>query len=233
MWICPNCGEQVEEHFEVCWNCETGKDGLPRADTEMLCPKCGEANLIQIKVDDKVLSVEYCPDCKGLWFDQQQLKAHYEKAIPFRGDPEKALAVARSLFVPLDFKVVMDGDGALILLGPGRSARVFAEDRFGQISKLCIHASTSELSIKAEFGGVGIDAVFFRVVGVLLVIACLIMAFTGATSRPDAKGFVGAAIILGAIGIFLALTGGSIREAKLSQSLDELLDNMAAEGQRA
>ncbi|MGD8499434.1 MAG: zf-TFIIB domain-containing protein [Phycisphaerales bacterium] len=233
MWVCPNCGEQVEEHFEVCWNCETREDGLPRTDIDMLCPKCREANLIQIKVDEKVLSVEYCPDCKGLWFDQKQLKAHYEKATPFCGDPEKALAAARGMFVPLDFKVVMDGDGALILLGPGRSARVSAEDRFGQILKLCIHAGASELSIKAEFGGVGIDAVFFRVVGVFLIIACLIMAFTGATSQPDTKGIVGAAIILGAIGIFLALTGGSIREAKLSQSLDELLDKMVAEGQRA
>jgi hypothetical protein len=233
MWVCPNCGEQAEEHFEVCWNCQTREDGLPGTDTEMLCPKCREANLIQIKVDEKVLSVEYCPDCKCPWFDQQQLKAHYEKAIPFRGDPEKALAAARSLFAPLDLKVVMDSDGALILLGPGRSARMFGEDRFGQISKLCIHVSTSEVSIKAEFGGVGIDAVFFRVVGVFLVVACLIMAFTGATSRPDTKGVTGAAIILGAIGIFLALTGGSIREAKLSQSLDELLDKMVAEGQRA
>ena len=27
MWSCGNCGEQSEDHFEVCWNCQCGKDG--------------------------------------------------------------------------------------------------------------------------------------------------------------------------------------------------------------
>jgi uncharacterized protein YbjQ (UPF0145 family) len=27
MWTCPKCGESVEDEFEVCWNCGTGKDG--------------------------------------------------------------------------------------------------------------------------------------------------------------------------------------------------------------
>jgi predicted RNA-binding Zn-ribbon protein involved in translation (DUF1610 family) len=25
-WTCPNCGEQVPAHFDVCWNCETSRD---------------------------------------------------------------------------------------------------------------------------------------------------------------------------------------------------------------
>ena len=24
-WTCPNCGEEVPEHFKVCWNCETAR----------------------------------------------------------------------------------------------------------------------------------------------------------------------------------------------------------------
>lgn len=27
MWKCPKCSEQVEDDFDVCWNCQTGKDG--------------------------------------------------------------------------------------------------------------------------------------------------------------------------------------------------------------
>ena len=29
MWTCPKCGEEVEETFEVCWNCGTSKEGVP------------------------------------------------------------------------------------------------------------------------------------------------------------------------------------------------------------
>jgi hypothetical protein len=27
MWRCPNCGESVEQHFDVCWNCSSDKIG--------------------------------------------------------------------------------------------------------------------------------------------------------------------------------------------------------------
>lgn len=29
MWNCIACGEQVDDDFEVCWNCQTSKDGKP------------------------------------------------------------------------------------------------------------------------------------------------------------------------------------------------------------
>jgi hypothetical protein len=29
MWSCGNCGEQSEAHFEVCWNCQYSKEGVP------------------------------------------------------------------------------------------------------------------------------------------------------------------------------------------------------------
>ena len=28
-WICPHCGESVEEQFDVCWNCETPRGCAP------------------------------------------------------------------------------------------------------------------------------------------------------------------------------------------------------------
>ena len=29
MWKCGACGEEVEDDFNVCWNCQRGKDGSP------------------------------------------------------------------------------------------------------------------------------------------------------------------------------------------------------------
>jgi len=29
MWKCPKCSESVEDSFDSCWNCGTGKDGSP------------------------------------------------------------------------------------------------------------------------------------------------------------------------------------------------------------
>jgi hypothetical protein len=27
MWECRRCGEEVEDNFDVCWNCQAGRDG--------------------------------------------------------------------------------------------------------------------------------------------------------------------------------------------------------------
>jgi hypothetical protein len=32
MWRCPNCGEQIEPEFEVCWKCGTAQDGTRTED---------------------------------------------------------------------------------------------------------------------------------------------------------------------------------------------------------
>jgi hypothetical protein len=29
MWKCRHCGEQIEEDFDVCWNCQYEKNGAP------------------------------------------------------------------------------------------------------------------------------------------------------------------------------------------------------------
>jgi hypothetical protein len=33
-WICAQCGERIEEQLTTCWNCGTGKDGLPPEDRQ-------------------------------------------------------------------------------------------------------------------------------------------------------------------------------------------------------
>ena len=33
MWKCSSCGEDVDDDFNVCWNCQRGKVGSPAAAT--------------------------------------------------------------------------------------------------------------------------------------------------------------------------------------------------------
>ena len=28
MWTCQNCSEEVEDQFDVCWNCEADREGV-------------------------------------------------------------------------------------------------------------------------------------------------------------------------------------------------------------
>jgi hypothetical protein len=34
MWKCPDCGEQVANNFEICWNCGTTRDGVDRVNLD-------------------------------------------------------------------------------------------------------------------------------------------------------------------------------------------------------
>jgi DNA-directed RNA polymerase subunit RPC12/RpoP len=88
MWQCSNCGEEVGNDFEICWNCETEKGdsiaieegpeswecdacGAEVASADFICPTCG-ADISEIagpqifcpkcsaRVDD---DAEYCSSC--------------------------------------------------------------------------------------------------------------------------------------------------------------------------
>lgn len=44
MWACTNCGEQIEDQFDVCWNCGVERKGTARLDQAgfwKLRPTCG------------------------------------------------------------------------------------------------------------------------------------------------------------------------------------------------
>jgi hypothetical protein len=55
MWTCSHCGEMSEDNFDSCWQCGTGQDGTPSAETgsyaqqqaqmgpafDTPCPICG------------------------------------------------------------------------------------------------------------------------------------------------------------------------------------------------
>jgi hypothetical protein len=35
MWTCPNCHEQIDDSFDVCWKCGTDRDGTPSAEFDV------------------------------------------------------------------------------------------------------------------------------------------------------------------------------------------------------
>jgi predicted amidophosphoribosyltransferase len=60
---CPNCQVEVDDNFDVCWNCQysfNDKKVLENSDFEMICPKCNS------EIDS---SSNYCPNCQQVLDD--------------------------------------------------------------------------------------------------------------------------------------------------------------------
>ncbi|MGE5393604.1 MAG: hypothetical protein ACM3P1_02615 [Candidatus Saccharibacteria bacterium] len=58
MKICPNCKEEVDDNFEICWNCQydfKGKEVLKESSIGIICPSC------HAEIDSHY---RYCPFCK-------------------------------------------------------------------------------------------------------------------------------------------------------------------------
>jgi len=58
MKICPNCKVEVEDNFELCWNCQysfSDAQVLNEKDIQMICPACSA------EIESKL---HFCPYCK-------------------------------------------------------------------------------------------------------------------------------------------------------------------------
>ena len=58
MKTCPNCKEEVEDNFEICWNCQFSFSDfkvLTDSDLSLICPAC------QGVIDSHF---QFCPYCK-------------------------------------------------------------------------------------------------------------------------------------------------------------------------
>jgi hypothetical protein len=45
----------------------------------MFCPECKSINLIEQEVKTVGVKLDYCPECRGIWFDQTEL----ERVLPY------------------------------------------------------------------------------------------------------------------------------------------------------
>lgn len=76
----------------------------------------------------------------------------YEKTMPFSGNMEKALEVAKNVFIQHNFQIVRDSDTEVELTGPGMlSSR---QNPLVGISRVCIRGTSGNISVEAEFGGI-------------------------------------------------------------------------------
>jgi predicted amidophosphoribosyltransferase len=60
---CPNCQAEVDDNFNVCWNCQysfNDKKVLENSDFGVICPKCNS------EIDS---SSNYCPNCQQVLDD--------------------------------------------------------------------------------------------------------------------------------------------------------------------
>ena len=61
MWKCKNCGEEIEDTFDACWNCGTGKDGTQPENTEIFDEDDEEL------LEDKTSKRKISSDVKSLY----------------------------------------------------------------------------------------------------------------------------------------------------------------------
>jgi len=81
MWVCSQCGEDVEDSFEVCWNCGADTSGgedpsfenaesrevaeAVSAGVSSVCPKCGDETFQSVRPNSVVAYSEdrICKAC--------------------------------------------------------------------------------------------------------------------------------------------------------------------------
>ncbi len=87
---CPECNSEIEDDFDVCWNCQysfTENKVLDTGDFKLICPKCN----IEIKS-----SFNYCPFCQ---YDLREIN----REIGTKPQVAKQIDCLRCK-VPLDFQ---------------------------------------------------------------------------------------------------------------------------------
>ena len=57
MRICPNCNAEVDDNFDMCWNCQysfSNKKVIDNSEFKLICPGCNA------EIES---SLNYCPNC--------------------------------------------------------------------------------------------------------------------------------------------------------------------------
>jgi hypothetical protein len=87
---CPICNSEVDDNFDLCWNCQysfVDKKVLDNSDFKLICPKCNT------EIES---SLSYCPHCN---YDLMEIN----KEIDTRPQGSKHIDCLRCK-VPLDYQ---------------------------------------------------------------------------------------------------------------------------------
>jgi predicted nucleic-acid-binding Zn-ribbon protein len=96
MWKCPGCGETVDDHFEVCWNCQGARAGSSPVSEGDQPPAVALQELpqtdgsIEVEVFGRKLS---CVVCGNATFHERDSLLNTRLATFFKFDWANAQAV--------------------------------------------------------------------------------------------------------------------------------------------
>ena len=158
----------------------------------------------------------------------------YQKSVDFRGDPDKALECAASVFINANFRVTPVGRSQLNV----ENASMFLNSKRNPlmaVSHATITASSAVISIEAELGALRrlIRLVMFLILATDVPVTIGVGVLLWSQHDPDrfaAMAITGAAMALPFVIIFPLVRFFVGRSAK--GALDTLLHNMAAMSQR-
>ncbi len=95
MWKCPACGEDVEDDFNVCWNCQRGRNGAEAPPP----PEPSAAGLVETAVADGCVEVSVggkplaCGVCGNTTFHERDSLLNTRLATFFNFDWANAAAI--------------------------------------------------------------------------------------------------------------------------------------------
>jgi predicted nucleic-acid-binding Zn-ribbon protein len=96
MWKCPACGEEVEDDFNVCWNCQRDRRGDEAAAAADAPPA---PNLVETPVEDGCVAVTVsgkplsCVVCGNVAFHERDSLLNTRLATFFNLDWANASAI--------------------------------------------------------------------------------------------------------------------------------------------
>ena len=65
-WTCTNCKDQVDEVYEVCWNCQYDREGNPSVADDERAMAMATADPIERRRVNEKYKDKYCAHCKTL-----------------------------------------------------------------------------------------------------------------------------------------------------------------------
>lgn len=143
----------------------------------------------------------------------------HEYSVPFEGNPDKALDIARTALLSLGFEILLDTDRELHAKGPG----MHSNQQPALVGASLIRLSVSDFSIgvKAALGGVATMKTFIYLFPPLLVASLLVMmAFMEPAFSPMH-------ILWVLLWAGVAPMIGKALEGKTTEAIDRLVRSMA------
>ena len=154
----------------------------------------------------------------------------YHKIAVFEGDSQKAVEVARNLFIQHNFRIKSSGDTAIEADGPGTFWTKGQNPMVG-ISKINVSTSGGQISVEAEFGGVRKTQLYtaFFICGMAIFFLILFGFLFSSQQMPGRKLFV---IILSTFAPWVVLLPlmTKFMKSRSAKAIDAMINNMIVLG---